>query len=79
MPEGISDSLKLSKIVSIRHCQSKANVVSELIPAKEQNLLRSLIDTELSDFGIDQCESKQPEVNEIDFEIVLVSPMRRTL
>jgi broad specificity phosphatase PhoE len=38
-----------------------------------------LIDTPLTELGIQQCSDKQAIANELDFEIVLISPMRRTI
>ena len=78
------------KIIFIRHAMSienekinsiynnNENIKQEEI-LKEINLDKKMIDIELNEKGKIQCKKIQKKINKINFDIVLISPLRRTL
>jgi len=63
------------RIIGIRHLPSMSNDS----PQSAQWTDKTLIDAELSPRAHEICAKKQAEANQLNFTVVLISPMRRTL
>jgi Histidine phosphatase superfamily (branch 1) len=72
------------KIFLIRHAQTEYNILNQ--QALEQNLGKAhfkhvpdLVDCDISSNGYNQAQEAAKKVEELDIDLVLVSPMRRAL
>lgn len=77
-----------STLCLIRHGTTEFNVVCQQIvnthglesnEFKELKIRKDLIDPPLNDIGLIQCKAGSEYINEVDFRVVYVSPMYRTL
>ena len=79
VPQASVEELKQSKVIAIRHGQTYANVVSEDQGVFAERTDKALVDSLLTEEGIRKCTEAWPIARELDFEVVLVSPLRRAL
>jgi len=72
--DSIPPELNDAKFLFVRHAQSLANIASNTMD-------QSLIDAELSPEGIQQCQESETYqyLQEMNFDQVLVSPLRRAM
>ena len=68
-------SLQANKVIAIRHAESQANEVPKAMNEVNYNF----IDAVLSPEGHTQCAAKQELAAQIDFGVIYLSPLRRSL
>ncbi|EAS00629.1 histidine phosphatase family (branch protein 1) (macronuclear) [Tetrahymena thermophila SB210] len=85
------DDPSKSNVIVIRHAFTQQNKDQHIYEIKRGGIFKQdpewrqlmldevYFDTPLHNVGIHQCLANQEKVNEIDFEVVLVSPLQRTL
>ena len=83
-----SNDLEQATVLLIRHATTHFNVehqkcVKEFgLESEEFRKLKSnrdFVDPGINDIGRAQCESGSQHINQIDFQVVFTSPMRRTI
>ena len=79
-------------IYFIRHAESKFNKVAEELEKKygekecsdaeeytQEKFSHTYLDVEITEHGILQCQEARKKMEDIDVDVILVSPMRRAL
>ena len=79
VPQAPLEELKKSRVIAIRHGQTYANVANKEEGEKTSAVSRWLVDTTLTEQGIKTSESTGPLAAGLDFQVIMVSPLRRTI
>jgi len=79
VPQASLEELDHAKVIAIRHGQTDANVLSEREGAFEERTSKWLVDTVLTDAGVKKIEEIWPLARELEFEVIMVSPLRRAI